>query len=211
MAFIDSQEDLSHATRTDATPTGYVASKMAICSLLLGAMKMSYEKVLGEVLRDVRLRAGIPHEDLAGIINASHLREIEKGLSVLKLDTLGALCEMLGITPSQLFLVVEARLAGQTVEVRLATNAKMFRKHLAAGLFEPMPRAEAARGVRGQRANFVRDEAIRLQALGLSNAKIAKKLGVTIRTVQRYCAKPAESDEASSEQGDNQLQAAPAN
>lgn len=160
---------------------------------------MSYEKVLGEVLRDVRLRQEISHEDLMGVINSSHLREVEKGLSVIKLDTLGALCAMLGVTPSQLLLAVEARLAGQPLKLRLATHAKMFRKHLAAGIFEPIPEVEASRGVRGLRANFVRDEALRLQELGLSNAQIAKELDVTIRTVQRYCAKPSVSDETQSE------------
>lgn len=165
----------------------------------VGRDEMSYEKVLGEVLRDVRLQQGIPHEDLAGIINSSHLREVEKGLSVIKLDTLGALCEMLGVTPSQVLLAVEARLAGQPLKLLLATHAKMFRKHLAAGIFEPIPEAEASRGVRGLRANFVRDQALRLQELGLSNAQIAKELDVTIRTVQRYCAKPSVSDETQSE------------
>jgi len=156
--------------------------------------EMSYEKVLGEVLRDVRLRQGIPHEDLAGIINSSHLREVEKGMSIIKLNTLGALCEILGVTPSQLLLAVEARLAGQPLEACLATHAKVFRKHVVAGIFEPFSESEASRGVRGLRSNFVRDEVLRLQQLGLSNAQIAKELDVTIRTVQRYCAKPTGKD-----------------
>ena len=160
---------------------------------------MSYEKVLGEVLQDVRLHSGIPHEDLVGVINASHLRVVEKGLAALKINTLGALCEVLGVTPSQILLAVEARLSGQSVEARLAANTKIFRKLLAAGIFEPIPKVEAVRGVRGRRANLVRDEAIRLQALGLTNAEIAKQLDVTIRTVQRYCAMPAKSLEGSSE------------
>lgn len=160
-------------------------------SFSAGAMTMSFQKVLGEVLRDVRLRNGIPHEDLAGVINASHLRQIEKGLAVIRLDTLVKLCEALGITPSLLLLAVEARLSLMTVEAYLASNTKRLRKHLSAGLFEPIPILEATRGIRGQRANFVRNEALRLQNLGLTNAEIAKKLGVTIRTVQRYLSNKA--------------------
>lgn len=102
---------------------------------------------------------------------------------------------MLGVTPCQVLLAVEARLAGQPLEVRLANHAKLFRKHVAAGIYEPTPEAETSRGIRGLRANYVRDEDLRLQALGLSNAQIAKELDVTIRTVQRYCAKPSVSDE----------------
>lgn len=195
---IDSKRIQSSATRNDPTHTGYVASKMATCSFLPGAVGMSYEKVLGEVLRDVRLRAGIPYEGLAGIISETNLRAIETGQSVSKLSTLIALSEAFGLSPSQVLLAVEARLAGQTPEARLAANAKMFRKRLAEGVFDPLSRTEAARGVRGQRANFVREESIRLQALGLSNAQIARRLDVTVRTVQRYCAKPAERDESSS-------------
>lgn len=156
--------------------------------------EMSYEKVLGEVLRDVRLRQGISHEDLMGIINSSHLREVEKGLSVIKLDTLGALCEMLGVTPSQVLLVVEARLAEQPLEARLATYTKMFRKQMAAGIFEPIPEAEAGRGVRGLKANFARNEAIRMRAAGIPKAQIARALGVTVRTVERYYANPTQND-----------------
>jgi len=155
---------------------------------------MSYEKVLGEVLRDVRLHAGIPYENLAGIISETNLRDIEKGISVSKLSTLIALCKAFGITPSQVLLVVEARLSGQALEAAQAVNAKMFRKHLEQGVFDPIPPEEAARGVRGQRANFARSEALRMREAGISKAQIARELGVTVRTVERYCARPSTTD-----------------
>lgn len=155
--------------------------------------------MLGEVLRDIRLRAGIPYESLAGIISERNLRAIEIGQSISKLTTLIDLCEAFGITPSQVLMVVEARLSGLAPEAGLAENAEMFRKHLEEGVFDPVPTEEAARGVRGQRANFARDEAIRMQAAGVPKAQIARELEVTVRTVERYCAEPAKGDETSAE------------
>jgi transcriptional regulator with XRE-family HTH domain len=156
---------------------------------------MSFQKVLGEVLRNVRLRNDISHEDLAGVINASHLRKVEKGLAMIKLDSLATLCKALGLNPSQVLLVVEARLSGHSVEAYLAVNTHQLRKQLSAGMFNLIPSLTASQGIRGQKAMFVRSEVPRLQAAGLTNAEVAKKLCVSVRTVQRYSApKMAEDD-----------------
>lgn len=151
---------------------------------------MSYEKVLGEVVRDVRLRAGLTHEACAEVVNATHLRQIEKGLAAVRIDTLVALCGVLGVSPSQLLLVVEARAVGEEVEEHLGANNKQIRMLLAAGRLEPVTSKDAARGIRGQKADATRDETRRLQTEGLSKADIARQLGVTVRTVERYWVKP---------------------
>ncbi|WP_447591055.1 helix-turn-helix domain-containing protein [Aquipseudomonas campi] len=155
---------------------------------------MSYEKVLGEVVRDIRLRVGLTHDACAEVINASHLRQIEKGLAAVRIDTLVALCGVLGVSPSQLLLVVEARSAGLDVEGHLSASSKHLRALLDAGRFEPFTQEDAARGVRGQKADATRDETRRLQAEGLSKAEIARQLSVTVRTVERYWFKPADCD-----------------
>ncbi|WPC04692.1 transcriptional regulator [Pseudomonas benzenivorans] len=151
---------------------------------------MSYEKVLGEVVRDIRLRAGLTHDACGEVINATHLRQIEKGLAAVRIDTLVALCEVLGVSPSQLLLVVEARSVGEEVEGRLAVNNKQIRALLEAGRFEPVSPEDAARGIRGLKADATCNETRRLQAEGLSKAEIARQLSVTVRTVERYWLKP---------------------
>ncbi|MCY1305451.1 hypothetical protein D9M70_552580 [compost metagenome] len=96
---------------------------------------------------------------------------------------------MLGVSPSQLLLVAEARSVGQEVEEHLGANNKQIRLLLEAGRFEPVTSKDAARGIRGQKADATRDETRRLQAEGLSKADIARQLGVTVRTVERYWVK----------------------
>jgi DNA-binding NarL/FixJ family response regulator len=92
-----------------------------------------------------------------------------------------AICDVLGVSMSQILLVAEARHSGLAVEWLFAFSNKQFRTLLASGL-------------RGQRADATRDETVRLQANGLSKADIATRLGVTVRTVERYWVKPAERD-----------------
>ncbi|MHA5498465.1 helix-turn-helix domain-containing protein [Pseudomonas aeruginosa] len=150
---------------------------------------MSYEKVLGEVLRDIRLRAGIPYEGLAGIISERNLRAIEIGHSISKLTTLIDLCEAFGITPSQVLMAVEARQSGRGVEEQIAVSNKRLMELLHAGRLEPVAADDAVRGVRGQKADATRSAVIALQAEGLSKDEIARKLGVVLRTVQRYWVK----------------------
>lgn len=150
---------------------------------------MGYEQVLGEVIRDVRLQAGLTHDACPEVISEVHLRRLEKGLKVIKIDTLMALCGVFGVTPSQLFLVVEARLANQDVEEHLAASTAQFRSLIDAGRFERVAPEEAARGIRGRKADETRDETRRLQAAGLAKPEIARRLGVTIRTINRYWAK----------------------
>ena len=168
--------------------------KAGLICPFLGTMKMIYEKVLGEVVRDIRLRAGLTHVACAEVINASHLRQIEKGLAVIRVDTLVALCGVLGVAPSQVLLVVEARCAGQGVEAHLAASNKRLRALLDSGRLEPFSQEDVVRGIRGQKADATRDETRRLQSEGLSKAEIARKLDVTVRTVERYWIKPTKGD-----------------
>lgn len=147
---------------------------------------MSYEKVLGEVLRGIRLSAGLTHTACSEVINASHLRQIENGLATIKIDTLVALCGVLGVAPSHVLLLVEARQAGFSVEEHQVASSKKFRALLAAGRFVSFAQEDAIRGIRGRKADATRDGVMSMQAEGLHKEEIARRLGVTLRTVQRY-------------------------
>ncbi|MDH4561709.1 Fis family transcriptional regulator [Pseudomonas sp. BN411] len=151
--------------------------------------EMGYQQVLGEVIRDVRLQARLTHLECAEAINGGHLRQVEKGLKAIKIDTLVALCGVLGVTPSQLLLVVEARLAGHDVEEHLAASNAQLHSLIDAGRVERIAPEDAFRGIRGRIANETRDETRRLQAAGFTKPEIAHQLGVTVRTVERYWTK----------------------
>lgn len=147
---------------------------------------MSFDKLLGEVVRDIRIRTGLTHDAFAEIISAAHLRQIEKGLATIKIDTLMALSNELGVSTSQLLLLVEARQAGVPIEGFLSANNKKMRVLLTSGRLDPLSQEDARRGLRGQKADSLRVEISRLQAQGLSKAEIARKLDVDVRTVRRH-------------------------
>ncbi|OWJ98256.1 hypothetical protein B6S59_01385 [Pseudomonas sp. A46] len=150
---------------------------------------MSYEQVLGEVIRDVRLQAGLTHLACAEVINGGHLRLVEKGRKAIKIDTLVALCGVLGVAPSQLLLVVEARLSNRSVEEQLAASTRQLRSLIDAGRFEHVAPEDAIRGIRGRKADETRDETRNLQAAGFTKQEVARRLGVTVRTIDRYWTK----------------------
>ncbi|MNG19458.1 hypothetical protein D3C84_1036180 [compost metagenome] len=84
---------------------------------------------------------------------------------------------------------MEARLANRGVEEHLAASTKQLRSLIDAGRFEQVAWEDAVRGIRGRKADETRDETRRLQADGLTKAEIARRLGVTVRTIRRYWAK----------------------
>lgn len=147
---------------------------------------MSYEKMLGEVLRAVRLQAGLTRGACGEALSIPNLRKVENGQAVIKIGTLVALCEVLGVAPSHVLLVVDARRAGLDIEDQILASNKRLRALLSAGRFEPVFQEDAVRGIRGRKADTTRDGVCRLQAEGLHKEEIARRLGVTLRTVQRY-------------------------
>lgn len=152
-------------------------------------MKMGFEKVLGQVLRDVRLQAGLSRTECAERIHKANLSRIENGQTLPRLDTLAALCELLGVALSDLLLIVEARQSGRSIEEQIAVSSGRLEEMLRVGRFEPVAADDAIRGVRGRKADATRFAVITLQAEGLSKEEIARKLGAGLRTVQRYWVK----------------------
>lgn len=153
---------------------------------------MMFEKVLGQVLRDIRLQAGLTRIECGEILHIANLSKVENGQTLLRIDTLVALCEVLGVALSDVLLVVEARSSGRSVEEQLGLSNKRIRALLSAGRFEQVAADDVGRGIRGQKADSTRDSVIRLQGEGVSKEEIARKLGVGRRTVYRYWCKGEE-------------------
>lgn len=151
--------------------------------------KMQYEKVLGRVLRNIRLQAGIRRSECVEILTISNLSQVENGLVAIRIDTLVGLCEVLGVALADVLLVVEARLSDLRVEEQLAVSNARIGALLAAGKLEPVDKEYVRRGVKGQRADSTRDAVIRMQGEGVSKEEIARKLGVGRTTVYRYWVK----------------------
>ncbi len=147
---------------------------------------MGFEKVLGQVLRDIRIHSGLTRTELVETLHISNLSKIENGHILPRIDTLAALCGALGVALSDVLLVVEARRSGLDVQDQILRSNKRLMALLNAGRLNPVAADDAIRGIRGQKADSTRDAVLRLQGEGLSKEEVAKKLDVGLRTVQRY-------------------------
>ncbi len=149
----------------------------------LGSNKMRYEAVLGQVLRDVRLQAGLALTDCVAVLTAANLSQIENGLAVIQIESLVGLCEVLGVAPSDVFLLVEARRSGLSVEDQIAVSTARLGALLGTS---SLAQVDAVRTIARQRRDNVRAEVMRMQREGLHKQEVARRLGVTVRTVQRH-------------------------
>lgn len=159
-----------------------------ICSdaQFLGSNKMRYEAVLGQVLRDVRLQAGLALTDCVAVLTAANLSQIENGLAVIQIESLVGLCGVLGVAPSDVLLIVEARLSGLRVEEQIAVSTARLGTLLGTGSLALAAPVDAVRTIARQRRDNVRAEVMRMQREGLHKQEVARRLGVTVRTVQRH-------------------------
>lgn len=144
---------------------------------------MRYEAVLGQVLRDVRLQAGLALTDCVAVLTAANLSQIENGLAVIQIESLVGLCEVLGVAPSDVFLLVEARRSGLSVEDQIAVSTARLGALLGTS---SLAQVDAVRTIARQRRDNVRAEVMRMQREGLHKQEVARRLGVTVRTVQRH-------------------------
>lgn len=147
---------------------------------------MRFERALGRVLRDIRLQAGLTRAECNEALSIAKLSQVENGQSVIRIETLVGLCGVLGVVPSDVFLAVEAYCSGRSIEEQLVVSNKRIKALLSAGRFDPVTQDDAKRGIRGQKAEATRGSVQRMQTEGLSKDEVSRKLGVTLRTVQRY-------------------------
>lgn len=146
----------------------------------------AYSVALGSVIRDLRLRAGLSGDAFLGAITRTNLYLLESGQAQVKIGTLVQLCEVLRLSPSHVLLIVEARMAGLPLADFSAKSSANFNLAMDAGLFEPISADEAERGLKGQRSDQLRQSVLDAQASGDNKAEVARKLGVSTRTVTRY-------------------------
>lgn len=158
----------------------------------LGSNKMRYEAVLGQVLRDVRLQAGLALTDCVAVLTAANLSQVENGLAVIQIESLVGLCEVLGVAPSDVFLLVEARRSGLSVEDQIAASTARLGALLGTSSLAQVAPVDAVRTIARQRRDNVRAEVMRMQREGLHKQEVARRLGVTVRTVQRHWPKDDE-------------------
>jgi len=143
---------------------------------------MTYEKVLGGVIRELRLNARMTRDACGEAVTPAHLAKIELGNSPVQLKTLRAICELLKVSPAQLLLLVESRLSGCPVRELGMDNIRAIE---VIPLNELSPNAISG-GIRGLKAGEKRERIGALRAQGMKKTQIARKLGIAVRTVDRY-------------------------
>lgn len=147
---------------------------------------MDYLKVLGQVLREVRVSANLAREDCAEVLSLDHLSKVEQGKQALTLRKLNALCGVLGVPPSTVLFAAEARLSQRTMGAyKVEWDARLDELQMAGQLHSEHQDAAAA-GVRGKRADETRAAVQQLQADGWAKMQIVRQLGIGRTTVDRY-------------------------
>lgn len=151
---------------------------------------MDYLTVLGQVLREVRVAAGLSREACAQILNRDHLAKVEQGRQAISVLKLSSLCEWLGISHSLVLTAVEARLVGIELNSYRLQQEREFVQLIQVGLLSSTTNPRAIRGVRGKRADENRSAIQALQAEGLTKMEVVRRLGISRATVDRYWLKP---------------------
>lgn len=151
---------------------------------------MGYLAALGQVIREVRVAAGLSREGCAHVLNRDHLAKVEQGRQAISVLKLNSLCECLGISQSLLLMAVEARLIGIDLNVYRHQQENDLTQLIEAGLLSNVTNHRAIRGVRGKRADDNRSAIQALQVAGLAKTEVVRRLGVSRATVDRYWLKP---------------------
>lgn len=143
-------------------------------------------KVLGQVLRELRVGANLTREACAGVMSREHLARVEQGQQALTVGKLQALCDLLGVALSQLFFAVEARLRSVEMQPYRKTWDKQLDQLIESGRLSDHVQDHVVRGVRGKRADETSAAVRELQAQGMRKMEVVRKLGIGRTTVDRY-------------------------
>lgn len=147
---------------------------------------MGFQSTLGQVLRELRVAAGLTREACAEVLSRPHLAKVEQGQQAITAIKLHSLCELLGVPTSQVLLAVEARLRGDDLSAYKAAWDVQVANHLELGLLGSTLQESAVRGVRGKRADDTKEAVRRLQAEGHAKMVVVRHLGVSRSTVDKY-------------------------
>ncbi|MCF4985162.1 helix-turn-helix domain-containing protein [Pseudomonas syringae pv. syringae] len=146
---------------------------------------MDYREALGQVLREIRVAAGLRREDCSAAVSREYLASVERGQRSVSIEKLHSLCECLGITPSLVLFAAEARLANSGLVEYRARQDQQIRAHMDAQRLRSTADTTAHEGVRGKRAELTRKSIQDLQAEGYTKTEVVRKLGVGRSTVDR--------------------------
>ncbi len=147
---------------------------------------MDYQQALGQILRELRVSAGLSREACAGVLNRDHLAKIEQGRQAITLMKFKALCDLLSVSPSEVMFSLEARLIGLPLDEYQVQWVAQLHSNSVAGRLHSEAQVSAARGVRGKRADETRDAVRRLQKEAMSKMEVVRELGIARSTVDRY-------------------------
>lgn len=150
---------------------------------------MDYQQSLGQLLKELRVSAGVTREACSGVLNRDHLAKVEQGKQGITIGKLQALCALLGVSPSLVFFTLEARLAGISLQSHSLVWEEQLSTLISAGMLSSTVQNDASRGVRGKRAAQTCLAVRQLQADGLEKMEIVRRLGIARSTVDRYWVK----------------------
>ena len=143
----------------------------------------------GQVLREVRVAAGLSQETCAQVLNRDHLAKIEQGRQAISVLKFNSLCEYLGVSQNLVLTAVEARLDSIDLKTFRCKQEDDFNRLVDDGVLRSDINPETIRGVRKQ----VEDNRLAIQSLraeGLAKMDFVRKLGISRATVDRYWHKP---------------------
>ena len=147
---------------------------------------MEYREALGQVVREIRVAAGLRREDCSAAVSREYLASVERGQRSISIQKLHSLCDCLGITPSLVLFAAEARLANLGLAEYRARQDHQIRAHIDAERLRNTADTKAHEGVRGKRAESTRKSIRDLQAGGYTKTEVVRKLGVGRSTVDRH-------------------------
>jgi len=150
---------------------------------------MDYQQTLGQLLKELRVSAGVTREACSGVLNRDHLAKVEQGKQGITIGKLQALCALLGVSPSLVFFALEARLAGASLQSQKHGWDEQLDMLIRAGRLSTEVQSAASRGVRGKRAGETSEAVRKLQEDGFAKMEIVRQLGIARSTVDRYWSK----------------------
>lgn len=147
---------------------------------------MDYLQALGQILRELRVSAGLTRDACGEVISPDHLAKVEQGRQALTLPKFNALCGLLLVSPSQVLFTLEARLASASMDEYQQQWQLLLRAALTDGRLNSDVQKAAARGVRGKRADETGAAVRELQAQGMRKMEVVRQLKIGRSTVDRY-------------------------
>lgn len=147
---------------------------------------MEYLEALGQVLREIRVDAGLRREDCLRALSREYLASVERGRQAISIEKLRSLCECLGVTPSVVLFAAEARLAALKLEEYQVSQERLIMEYVATKKLRNEAGAAATQGVRGRQAEMNRKAVQSLKLEGLTKIEVARKLGIGTTTVDRH-------------------------